>query len=140
MVSLVAAVFLMLASPTADPRPTGADGVRPALRKGEFPWYDAETGRVKPVLSRPDYGAGVWKRISDALAAVGKWIGSWFRWLNFWRVPGIGGLGNVVAVGLVLLVFTLVLVGLLELLRRYRPPESETVTARRRGDRPGRAD
>jgi hypothetical protein len=103
--------------------------VRPALARQGYPWYDAAADRVKPVLPSPDFQGGSWKKFGDWLNKVSQPVQRWFRGLNGWRLPFIGGLGDLVAVGLALLLLTLVLVGLLELLRRYRPPavESEAV-------------
>jgi hypothetical protein len=99
-------------SGSVGPGPAGSEPVRSAIERGRFPWYDAGTDRVRPVLPQPDL-EGFWKRIGD-------WFERRFRRLNRWRVPGVGGMGDVLMVGLALLFFTLVLVGLLELLRRYR--------------------
>ena len=93
--------------------------VRPVLAKERFPWYDADTERVKPILPWPDlngstdFGGWISRRF--------EWLGRWFRWMNGWRFPGIGGIGDLVAIGLAMLFLTLLIVLLLELLRRYRP-------------------
>jgi hypothetical protein len=107
--------------PGTGPSPAAVESVRSAVGRGDYPWYEPASDRVRPVLPWPDFDSGPWKRFSDRLAGVFRTIGGWFRWLNRWRVPGVAGLGDVVAIGLVLLVLTVVLVGLLELLRRYRP-------------------
>lgn len=124
-----------LGAPAARPGPASSVGELPALRsalgRGGYPWYDARTGRIEPVLPQPDFETGLWKRVGDWLSGVARSIGGWFRWLNGWGVPGVGGLGDLVAIGLALLFLTLVLVGLLELLRRYRPPR-DTEAERRR--------
>jgi hypothetical protein len=108
-------------SNTASAGEARAEVVRTALAREGYPWYDAGSDRVKPVLPQPDFEGGFWKRLTDWLSNLFRPIGNWFKRLNRWHVPGIGGLGDVVAVGLALLLLTVVLVGLLELLRRYRP-------------------
>lgn len=126
--SAVAALTLWAAlaaapkGPPAAAPPRGAgESVRPVLARESFPWYDARSSRVVPVLPWPDLH---FQWLSD----LGNWcsrrleaIGRWFRWMNRIRIPFVGGAGDLVAIGLVLLFLTLVLVGLLELWRRYRP-------------------
>lgn len=107
-------------SPPA-PADAGPDPVRPVLAGEGFPWYDAGAGRVKPILPWPDFGGGWLKSVGDWLSRRGKAVSRWFRWLNYWRIPWIGGMGDLIAIGLAMLLLTLVLVLLLELLRRYRP-------------------
>jgi hypothetical protein len=124
-------IGLIDAGPSAGPPPASDAAMRLVLSQERFPWYDAQTGRVKPILPWPDYGAWKWSWFTRAgewfrrnFAWLGRWfewILSWFRWLNRWRVPGIGGAGDLVAIGLAMLLLALVVVGLLELLRRYRP-------------------
>ena len=109
---------LLAAAPA--PAPSG-ETIRPVLSSERLPWYDSAAGRVEPKLSWPDLHF-VW--VDRALQKVADWwhgFTGWFRWMNGWRIPGIGGFGNALAVGAVLLVLTLVLVLLLEMLRRYRP-------------------
>lgn len=115
--------------PTLKSSPAPRD-VRAVFAKEQFTWYDATRDRVKPVLPTPDFEGVRWKRWGDSLSALFAPVGRWFRWLNGWHVPGIGGLGDLVAVGLALLLLTVVLVALLELLRRYRPIRDEEAAAR----------
>ena len=114
--------------------------VRPVLNDASFPWYDPASARVKPLLPWLDLNLNVhW--ISDIFQAIGRklsFLGRWLRWLNFWRIPYIGGVGDLIAIGLVMLVLTLVLVVLLELLRRYRPSKDDAA-ARIAAERGGRA-
>ncbi len=100
--------------------PNPAESVKPALKAERFPWYDAGTGRVRPIL--PFEIRFSWlDRVGDWFGRVFDRIGNWFRWLNGWRVPGVAGAGDLVVIGLLMLFLTVVLVLLLELLRRYRP-------------------
>ncbi|MFO0908480.1 MAG: DUF4129 domain-containing protein [Isosphaeraceae bacterium] len=111
----------------AESRGAGVDPapVRSALSREGYPWYDSSSDRIVPILSQPDFGGGRWKSWGETLAEWLKPIGNLFRWLNYWSIPGIGKLGDVVAVGLALLLLTTVLVVLVELLRRYRPNREE---------------
>ena len=127
--SLPAAAAAVAAQPTLKSSPPPRD-VRAVFAKEQFNWYDARNDHVKPVLPAPDFEGGRWKRWGDSLSALFAPVGRWFRWLNGWRVPGIGGLGDLVAVGLALLLLTVLLVALLELLRRYRPISDEEAAAR----------
>jgi len=144
VVSTVSALTLWLVLAAPGPRPSSvrsagaapaadAEAVRPVLADGRYPWYDARAGRVKPLLTWPDFDPGWWNRLGfRRLQRFGEWmarrfeaVARWFRWLNGWRIPGIGGMGDLFVIGLVLLFLTLVLVLLLELLRRYRPPAAD---------------
>jgi hypothetical protein len=119
------------------PVPAG-DSVRPVLGRERFPWYDARAGRVKPLLPWPDLHFQWLNNLGDWISHRAQAIARWFRWLNRWRVPAIGtGMGDLVAIGLVLLVLTLVLVLLLELLRRYRPALGDDAAARAAAARAG---
>ncbi|MFO0950431.1 MAG: DUF4129 domain-containing protein [Isosphaeraceae bacterium] len=110
------------AAPAGTPQPPGGEAVRPALKQEAYPWYDAADGRVVPVLSRPDWKGGWWKSFTDWLSDLFAPLRNWLRGLNRWSVPGVAGVGDLLAIGLTLLILTFVIVGLLELLRRYRPP------------------
>lgn len=125
MVSLVLAALLSTADvgiraagPETPPAATG--DVRAVLARERYPWYDAQRDRLVPVLPSPDFGGRWWKSVgrwfSDLFAPLGRWL----RGLNTRRIPGIGGLGDAVAIGLAMLLLTVVLVALMELLRRYR--------------------
>jgi hypothetical protein len=124
-----AGMALDVSAGPAPPAPPGGEAVQRVLARQGYPWYDAGADRFKPILPSPDFNGGTWKKVGDLLSKVLQPVLRWFRSLNGWRLPFIGGLGDLVAVGLALLLLTLVLVGLLELLRRYRPPavESEAV-------------
>ena len=118
------ALWVVLAAPgpsassTAPAPPAGP--TRAVLKREGFPWYDAETGRVKPVL--PWEARFAWlDRFGEWCARLLRRISGWFDWLNRWRLPGGLGLGNLIMIGLVMMLITVVLVVLLELLRRYRP-------------------
>jgi hypothetical protein len=115
------ALWAVLASPAS----AAPDPVQGAFAGESFPWYHARAGRVRPVLPRPDWHAGWLGSVGDWFERVGKWVSGWFRGMNRWRVPGVAGMGDLVAIGLAMLFLTLVLVGLLELLRRYRPLAAE---------------
>lgn len=104
----------------------GADqGVGKVLPGESFPWYDARNNRVVPLLPWPDLTFQWLTDFGNWLSRNLSGIGRWFRWMNSVRVPLIGGMGDVVAIGLAMLFLTIVLVALLELLRRYRPLDSE---------------
>ncbi len=120
-----------LPAPT-DPSPAPAPEPIRSVFKGEaFPWYDADAGRVKPVLPlevRFAWLDGLVSRINRFFGWIGdrlSAVAGWFRWMNGWRMPGVGGVGDVLMIGLAMLFLTVVLVVLLELLRRYRPPAGQ---------------
>jgi hypothetical protein len=118
VVSLLGGLGLWTALATATwADAAGPASVGPVLERQGFPWYDGRTGRAVPVLPWPDLGAGRFKTLEDWLERIGRWFSS----MNGRRVPGVGGLGDLIAVGLALLLLTVVLVVLLEMLRRYRP-------------------
>ena len=110
--------------------PSGGEAVRPVLQGESFPWYDAKHERVVPRLPWPDLHFAWLDRASDWLDLRFQGMGRWFRWMNGRRIPGIGGAGDLVAIGLAMLLLTLLLVGLMELLRRYRPLPNEEDSAR----------
>jgi hypothetical protein len=128
VVNLLSAFLLwgILAVPS-HPAAPAPEPVRSVFRGEAFPWYDADAGRVKPVLPyevRFAWLDGVVARINRVFAWIGERLGavaSWFRWLNRWRLPGVAGAGDLLMIGLAMLFLTVVLVLLLELLRRYRP-------------------
>ena len=95
--------------------------IRSVFAEKEFRWYDAPQDKVVPILSWPDFDTGWLKKIGDWFNGLGRPFRGWFRWLNGWRIPYVGGMGDLIVIGLALLFLTLLLVGLLELLRRYRP-------------------
>lgn len=99
--------------------PKQTDSVRPVLAKVRFPWYDADSERVKPILPWPDMSDS--SDIGGWISRHFEWLGRWFRWMNRWKFPGVGGIGDLVAIGLAMLFLTLLIVLLIELLRRYRP-------------------
>lgn len=115
------ALWALLAAPGPAATPVPASAPVQTVLKGErFPWYDADAGRVKPILPweiRLAWLDGVLDWFSERFKAIARW----FRWLNGWRVPGVGGGGDLIMIGLAMLLLTVVLVVLLELLRRYRP-------------------
>jgi hypothetical protein len=104
--------------------------LRPVWRGEEFPWYDSKAERVRPVLPWFDVQFNWLDRFWSWLSSKFSFLGRWMRWLNFWRIPYIGGLGDVLVIGIVMLALTLLLVGLLELLRRYRPLGDESAAGR----------
>jgi hypothetical protein len=119
MVSFVAAAWMAFAVANAEapassigPAPEQAapvDGasttVKKALEKGKYPWYDPKTETVKPVWP-PDL----------------TWLTDWLeRWFGRRRIPGIGRIGDLIAIGLAMLALAVFLVVLIELWRRYRP-------------------
>ncbi len=106
-------------------RPAHGEALKPVLSGEKFPWYNPTSGRVEPRLSWPDLHFEWLDSVLDRIATWWRGFTGWFRWLNRWRIPWIGGIGDLIAIGGVLLILTLVLVGLLELLRRYRPLPSD---------------
>jgi hypothetical protein len=109
------------------PSSAPAGGVPAALKGEKYPWYDAGIGRVKPVLPY-EFRFSWLDRLGKWLAGWYDTVAGWFGWLNHWRVPGIAGAGDLVMIGLLMLLLTVVLVALLELLRRYRPLVSDDAT------------
>ena|GEM_PF-1318257 len=112
------------------PEPVGGEAVRRAFADESFPWYDAKAERVKPVLPSPDLYS---PRLDGFFRSIGRWfegVARWFRWLNRWKIPGVGAAGDLLVIGLFLLGLTLVLVILLELLRRYRPAPADDALTR----------
>lgn len=119
----------------------GAGGVvRPVLRGERFPWYDAGSGELRPILPWPDLGGHWWDRVGAWVVRnfgrLGRgpsgsfgWLGRWVRWLLRPLFGGVGRAAELLPVGLALLLLTAVLVLLLELLRRYRPTQPGTDAA-----------
>ena len=106
-----------------------------AVEPGRFPWYDSASGKVKPILPWPDLN---WTYKGSRLERFVNWwkrtlapVGRWFRWMNRWKIPGLAGLGDVVAIGLALMLLAVVLVALIELIRRYAPVAPESPGAAR---------
>ncbi|MGE3820596.1 MAG: DUF4129 domain-containing protein [Isosphaeraceae bacterium] len=130
---VLAALALVAASPDPDVVLSGdgsasTNDARQALAERGYPWYDAQEDRVVPVLPEPDWDAGWIKRTGDWFSSFFKPIGDWFASFNGWRLPGIGvGAGDLIAIGLATLLVTVLLVVLLEMLRRYRPIDQEKV-------------
>jgi hypothetical protein len=129
VIAVLSALLFFSGKPSAQAiaaRVAPGDSVRPVLEQERFPWYDAKSARVKPLLPWFDPQFQWLEDLGNWLSRRFEGIRRWFRWLNGWRVPVIGtGMGDVIAIGLVLLFLTLVLVLLLELLRRYRPVLAE---------------
>ena len=108
--------------PKAEPEPPFTEAeIRVVFADKQMPWYDAPSDKVVPILPWPDFGAGWWKPISDWFEGWRSPFQGWFRRLNNWRFPFLGGMGDLIVIGLALLFLTVLLVVLLELLRRYRP-------------------
>ena len=100
--------------------------IGPLMRDEGLPWYDPSTERLVPVLPWPDWYTGWTKSISDWISARWDEIKGFFNFLNGWRLPfNLAGVGDLIAIGLVMLILTGVLVLLLELLRRYRPVSAD---------------
>ncbi len=91
--------------------PNRRDPSAQALGRGHYPWYDARTDTARPVWPPREWDLDGFDR--------------WFRGLNRWRIPGIGSVGDLFVIALALLALTAVLVVLVELWRRHRPPEVE---------------
>jgi len=100
--------------------------IGPVLREEGLPWYDPSTEKLVPVLPWPDWDTGWTKSISDWISTRWEEIKGFFSFLNGWRLPfNLAGVGDLIAIGLVMLILTGVLVLLLELLRRYRPVSAD---------------
>ncbi len=113
-------------TPSADKAAPAPAAIGPILEREGYPWYDAKTGKLLPVLSWPDYDTGWLKTIGEWISRPFEILREWFRYLNFWRLPfNLAGVGDLIAIGLVMLVLTALMVGLLELLRRYRPVSAD---------------
>lgn len=118
-----------VAGETSPPLMSG-EAVRPVLNGERFPWYDAKAERIVPALPWPDIHFQWADKALEWLSQRVRGMGRWFRRLNGWRVPWIGGVGDLVAIGMALLLLTGLIVGLLELLRRYRSSPSGEDAAR----------
>jgi Domain of unknown function (DUF4129) len=110
--------------------------IRVIADEQSFAWYDGATGQLRPILPAPDLGGGRLQAAVEWIASKLAWvprmfrgIGRWLRGLNIWRIPGVGGLGDLIAIGLVLLVLAALVVILMELLRRYRPPVAAPISS-----------
>lgn len=131
VMAVFAASWLVLAR--AEPaRPVETGQVRKVAGEQSYPWYDPESGRLMPILSQPDLGGGWLDSIGEWLGRKFAWIprmferlGRWLAGLNVWRIRGVAGLGDLIAIGLVLMVLAVLIVILLELLRRYRPTPAD---------------
>jgi hypothetical protein len=102
--------------------PEGPDAVQSALARGSYPWYDAKADSYRPVVKIPP----AW------LDRFFEWLGGLFRWLGGARIPWVGRVGDLIAIGLVMLALAVLIVVLIELWRRYRPvgePGAATVRA-----------
>ncbi len=143
MVSLLAPLGLILMLTGQAPADVAQNGAASALdsvlEQESYPWFDAKADKVRPVLPWPDLGVGWIKSVGDWFTRRFDAMGEWFKWLNAWRMPfNLAGLGDLIAIGLVMLVLTVLLVGLLEIFRRYRPV-SEDLRASAGPVRPGSA-
>jgi hypothetical protein len=94
-----AALWLALGHVSAAP---AAPPVQKALAEGDYPWYDTPADSAKPTI--PPRG---WDW---------EWVPDWDL-----KVPGLGGLGNVVALAIVLVAFAAFGAILYWLWRRYEP-------------------
>ena len=121
----------------AAPAPGSNDGndaskaVRQVLSSRSDPWYDPGTDKVKPVLTWPDYASWNFFGIRDFFVKMWDWITKWWSGMNRWRVPNLNflGAGDLIVIGLAMIFLTLLLVLLLELLRRYRPIRDDAALA-----------
>ena len=144
MVTLFAPLVLILSLTSPAPgEGTRIDGgtraIGTVLEQEAYPWYDAGADKVRPLLPWPDLRTGWFKSVGDWFTKVFETIGGWFRGLNGWRLPfNLAGLGDLIAVGLVMLLLTALLVGLLEMMRRYKPV-SDDLRAASRSLHPGSA-
>ncbi len=124
---LVVAACLVFAD--AEPsQPMENSQVRAVAAKESYPWYDTDSGGLTPILPQPDLGGGWLASIGDWFGRKLAWVprmfrrlGRWLSGLNGWRIRGVAGLGELIAIGLVLAVLAILVVILMEMLRRYRP-------------------
>jgi hypothetical protein len=138
MVNIVAAAWVVFAvvgteapgasirSPSEQAAPVGdaSTPVKKALEKGKYPWYDPKSETVKPVWP-PDL----------------TWLTDWLeRRFGRRRIPGVGRLGDLVAIGLAMLALAVFLVVLIELWRRYRPVNEGDAARRRSAGASGRIE
>ncbi len=129
MMTPMLAVAACLVFAGAEPsQPAENSQVRAVAAKETFPWYDADSGGLKPILSQPDLGGGWLASVGDWFGRKLAWVpqmfrrlGRWLSGLNGWQIRGVAGLGDLIAIGLVLLVLAILVVILMEMLRRYRP-------------------
>jgi hypothetical protein len=109
------------AAPSVNNGNEASKTVRQVLSSRSDPWYDPSSDKLKPVLTWPDFGSWSFFGISDFFSRIGKAIANWLRGMNRWRIPNVAGAGDLIVIGVAMIFLTLLLVLLLELLRRYRP-------------------
>ena len=58
---------------------------------------------MKPLLTWPDIGGWGLDAIGDWFSKVFAPVRNWFRFMNGWKVPYIGGIGDLIVIGLAML-------------------------------------
>ncbi|WP_406701056.1 DUF4129 domain-containing protein [Singulisphaera sp. Ch08] len=104
--------------PASEPGTEPDLAVRAALARGGYPWYNAITDTVIPL----------WPPRSPS----SDWFERWFGWLGKLGRLRFGSLpiGELLIIGMAILAFSVLLVVLAELWRRYRPSEGDTEPGR----------
>ena len=68
------------------------DPARQALKKGDYPWYDADKDRVRPVGLKTERETSWFKSIGEWIDSIFQTIGDLFAAIaNVLRLPAIGG-------------------------------------------------
>ncbi len=109
-----------------------AHAVREALRSGRYPWYDADTDQVRPVLARKP---GWLKSVGAQIEKLGKWVVSVLESIgNFLtrhapgRAPGLAASGDALMTARLWIALILLLLALARLwYRREARLSSESV-------------
>ncbi|MDR3635018.1 MAG: hypothetical protein P4L84_14535 [Isosphaeraceae bacterium] len=112
MVTAAAVLWLGLvgAAPATSTAPE-----REALAKGNYPWYDRASDSAKPIIPKGDWN---W-----------EWVPDW----KFGKLPGLGSLGDLIALVMIVVALAVFAGTLFWLWRRYEPGLADTeVEARRR--------
>jgi hypothetical protein len=111
----------------ADPRDPRAitDTVRDALRAGKYPWYDAQSGKLRPLVTRKSGWAkiieGQIAKLRGRIVAMFESIGRFLSRLTPGRRSGLATSGDALMTALLWTAFAGLLVALLRFWYRRQP-------------------